>query len=225
VIVRWATDCQAVASAYSPTVGAEHASAKLTRPKHWAFWFYRCVFCPTVFGLLRSPKTQPPSGRLSTLRLPTRFGVQFKLFRFYDTQRRVGRPRSSPRRFAAIVCLSADGRCFGFGGAFWCTFWLLPFQGESYWGRFFTGRCPVLWAFCPVGACWFCQHVLAPPLSACADVTARRSVTHLTFTNTSWCSVQTFLILLRTEAGETPAFPSFAASRHKKTRPNGAKSP
>ncbi|MDR1924230.1 MAG: hypothetical protein LBQ66_07645 [Planctomycetaceae bacterium] len=31
------------------------------------FWFYRCVFRPTVFVLLRSPKTQPPGGRLPTL--------------------------------------------------------------------------------------------------------------------------------------------------------------
>ncbi|MDR1923501.1 MAG: hypothetical protein LBQ66_03920 [Planctomycetaceae bacterium] len=43
VIVRWGTDCQAVAGAASPPVGAEHASAKLTRPKRMAFWFYRCV--------------------------------------------------------------------------------------------------------------------------------------------------------------------------------------
>ncbi|MDR1922867.1 MAG: hypothetical protein LBQ66_00715 [Planctomycetaceae bacterium] len=40
--------------------------------------------------------TQPPSGRLPTLRLPTRLGVQFQLFWFYSTQRRAGRPRSSP---------------------------------------------------------------------------------------------------------------------------------
>ncbi|MDR1925317.1 MAG: hypothetical protein LBQ66_13185, partial [Planctomycetaceae bacterium] len=30
---------------------------------------YQHVFRPTVFVLLRSPKTQPPSGRLPTLRL------------------------------------------------------------------------------------------------------------------------------------------------------------
>ncbi|MDR1925603.1 MAG: hypothetical protein LBQ66_14615 [Planctomycetaceae bacterium] len=35
--------------------------------------------------------------------------------------------------------------------AFSALFWLLPFQGEGYWGRFFTGRCPVLWAFAPLG--------------------------------------------------------------------------
>ncbi|MDR1923650.1 MAG: hypothetical protein LBQ66_04675 [Planctomycetaceae bacterium] len=57
---------------------------------------YQHVFRPTVFVLLRSPKTQPSSGRLPTLRSPTRLGVQFKLVRFYYAQRRAGRPRSSP---------------------------------------------------------------------------------------------------------------------------------
>ncbi|MDR1924041.1 MAG: hypothetical protein LBQ66_06675 [Planctomycetaceae bacterium] len=33
---------------------------------------------------------------------PTCLGVPFKLFWFYYTQRRAGRPRSSPRRFAAF---------------------------------------------------------------------------------------------------------------------------
>ncbi|MDR1924848.1 MAG: hypothetical protein LBQ66_10785 [Planctomycetaceae bacterium] len=36
--------------------------------------------------------------------MPTRFGVQFQLVRFYYAQRRAGRPRSSPRRFAANLC-------------------------------------------------------------------------------------------------------------------------
>ncbi|MDR1923709.1 MAG: hypothetical protein LBQ66_04975 [Planctomycetaceae bacterium] len=36
--------------------------------------------------------------------MPTRFGVQFKLFWFYYAQRRAGCPRSSPRRFAANLC-------------------------------------------------------------------------------------------------------------------------
>ncbi|MDR1924923.1 MAG: hypothetical protein LBQ66_11170 [Planctomycetaceae bacterium] len=75
-----------------------------------AFWFYRCAFRPAVFGLLRSPKTLftkkaqrsvthlmlLSSGRLPTLRCRHFFGVQFKLFWFYYTQRRAGRPRSSP---------------------------------------------------------------------------------------------------------------------------------
>jgi hypothetical protein len=52
-----------------------------------------------------------------------------------------------------------------------------------------------------------------PQLSACADVTARRSVTHLTFADTFWRSVQTCSVLLRTEAGGTPAFQSVAATR------------
>jgi hypothetical protein len=51
------------------------------------------------------------------------------------------------------------------------------------------------------------------PVVGVADVTARRSVTHLTFAhltfaNTCWRSVQTFLVLLRTEAGGMPAFQS-----------------
>jgi hypothetical protein len=46
--------------------------------------------------LSASTPTQPPGSRLPTLRLPTRFGIQFKLFWFYHAQRRAGRPRSSP---------------------------------------------------------------------------------------------------------------------------------
>jgi hypothetical protein len=60
---------------------------------------------------------------------------------------------------------------------------------------------------------WFCRCVLAIQLSACADVTARRSVTHLTFANPFLRSVQTCSVLLRTEAGGTPAFQSVTASR------------
>jgi hypothetical protein len=33
----------------------------------------------------------------------------------------------------------------------------------------------VLWAFCPVGACWFCRCVLAIQLSACADAIHQES--------------------------------------------------
>jgi hypothetical protein len=55
---------------------------------------------------------------------------------------------------------------------------------------------------------WFCQCILAIQLSAVADVTAWQSVTHLAFVNTFWRSVQTFLVLLHTEAGGTPAFQS-----------------
>jgi hypothetical protein len=44
------------------------------------------------------------------------------------------------------------------------------------------------------------------PLSACADATAWQSVAHLTFANTFWRSVPTFLVLLRTEAGGMPRY-------------------
>ncbi|MDR1923736.1 MAG: hypothetical protein LBQ66_05110 [Planctomycetaceae bacterium] len=52
-------------------------------------------------------------------------------------------------------------------------------------------------------------------------ITARRSVAHLAFANTSWRSVQTFLVLLHTEAGGTPAFQSAAASRQLSVTPTG----
>ncbi|MDR1922838.1 MAG: hypothetical protein LBQ66_00570 [Planctomycetaceae bacterium] len=98
----------------------------------------RCFFPPQLSA---STPTQPPGGRLPTLRLPTCLGVQFQLVRFYYAQRRAGRPRSSPRRFAAIVGYADN------------------------WGVLVLSmRVP-------------------PQLSACADVTARRSVTHLTFVN------------------------------------------
>jgi hypothetical protein len=44
-------------------------------------------------------------------------------------------------------------------------------------------------------------------------VAAQQSVAHLTFADTSWRSVPTCSVLLRTEAGGTPAFQSVAASR------------
>ncbi|MDR1924576.1 MAG: hypothetical protein LBQ66_09380, partial [Planctomycetaceae bacterium] len=70
-------------------------------------------------GLRRRYSPRKPGGRLPTLRSPTRLGVQFKLVWFYYTQRRAGRPRSSPRRFAANVVGCADIGRFGFSGAFW----------------------------------------------------------------------------------------------------------
>ncbi|MDR1925614.1 MAG: hypothetical protein LBQ66_14680, partial [Planctomycetaceae bacterium] len=70
-----------------------------TNAKRRDTYKYQCVFRPRC----RLAPTQPPGGRLPTLRLPTRLDVPFKLFWFYYTQRRAGRPRSSPRRFAAIV--------------------------------------------------------------------------------------------------------------------------
>jgi hypothetical protein len=42
-----------------------------------------------------------------------------------------------------------------------------------------------------------------------------------TFADTSWRSVQTFLVLLHTEAGGTPAFQSAAASRQASPAPTG----
>ncbi|MDR1924913.1 MAG: hypothetical protein LBQ66_11120 [Planctomycetaceae bacterium] len=69
-----------------------------------AFWRSSCRLVPT----------QPPGGRLPTLRSPTRFGVQFKLVRFYYAQRRAGRPRSSPFPLRGI-------------------FFSLPRSGELMW--------------------------------------------------------------------------------------------
>ncbi|MDR1923443.1 MAG: hypothetical protein LBQ66_03620 [Planctomycetaceae bacterium] len=74
-------------------MGAEHASVKPKRPKRRADWFFRCIL---AIPLSASTPTQPPGSRLPTLHLPNRFGVQFKLVRFYYAQRRAGRPRSSP---------------------------------------------------------------------------------------------------------------------------------
>ncbi|MDR1924655.1 MAG: hypothetical protein LBQ66_09785 [Planctomycetaceae bacterium] len=54
-----------------------------------------CLADPVV-GLRRRYSPRKPGGRLPTLRLPTRLGVQFQLVQFYYTQRRAGRPRSSP---------------------------------------------------------------------------------------------------------------------------------
>ncbi|MDR1924862.1 MAG: hypothetical protein LBQ66_10855 [Planctomycetaceae bacterium] len=65
-----------------------------------------------VVGLRRRYSPRKPGSRLPTLRLPTRFGVQFKLVRFYYAQRRAGRPRSSPRRFAAIFLLAAQRQTY-----------------------------------------------------------------------------------------------------------------
>ncbi|MDR1925173.1 MAG: hypothetical protein LBQ66_12450 [Planctomycetaceae bacterium] len=49
-----------------------------------------------VVGLRRRYSPRKPGGRLPTLHLPTRLDVPFKLFWCYYTQRRAGRPRSSP---------------------------------------------------------------------------------------------------------------------------------
>jgi hypothetical protein len=94
----------------TPAFQSFAASRQLSAVADIGGLLYRCVFRSTVFGLLRSPKTLftkkaqrsvahltlPSGSRLPTLHLPTRLGVQFKLFWFYYTQRRAGRPRSSP---------------------------------------------------------------------------------------------------------------------------------
>ncbi|MDR1925612.1 MAG: hypothetical protein LBQ66_14670 [Planctomycetaceae bacterium] len=108
--------------------------------------------------MLRSPKTQPPSGRLTTLplppgsRLPTLrsppcLGVQFKLFWFYYAQRRAGCPRSSPSPLRgklmlynmgnrpAVGCPPYDHRCFH---AHFCRLlcvWLLCLPIWDKWTR------------------------------------------------------------------------------------------
>jgi hypothetical protein len=96
---------------------------------------YRCVFRPAVFGLLRSPKTLftkkaqrsvthlalLSGGRLPTLRYRHFFGVPFKLFWFYYTQRRAGRPRSSPSPLCGELMRYNEGVVLRYD--------ILPFQG------------------------------------------------------------------------------------------------
>ncbi|MDR1923026.1 MAG: hypothetical protein LBQ66_01530 [Planctomycetaceae bacterium] len=62
----------------------------------WGVLVLPMRFGDPVVGLRRRYSPKKPDGRLPTLRLPNRFGVQFKLVRFYYAQRRAGRPRSSP---------------------------------------------------------------------------------------------------------------------------------
>ncbi|MDR1922985.1 MAG: hypothetical protein LBQ66_01325 [Planctomycetaceae bacterium] len=53
--------------------------------------------------------------------MPNRFGVQFKLVWFYYTQRRAGRPRSSPsplRGKFLLIAISATNNL----GVFFCVF-------------------------------------------------------------------------------------------------------
>ncbi|MDR1924392.1 MAG: hypothetical protein LBQ66_08455 [Planctomycetaceae bacterium] len=56
--------------------------------------------------------------------MPTRFGVQFKLVRFYYAQRRAGRPRSSPSPLRGNFFLfplwgNSFVCCYTFGGHKW----------------------------------------------------------------------------------------------------------
>ncbi|MDR1923884.1 MAG: hypothetical protein LBQ66_05885, partial [Planctomycetaceae bacterium] len=125
--------------------------------------------------------------------LPNRLGVQFKLVRFYYAQRRAGRPRSSPRRFAAIVGVADNVRwatdrravVFSASGASrkqWGGTRVGIFIAQNNTCRCCRGEaCPR-----PNGAerasvkpkrpkrraFWFYRCVLAIQLSACADVTA-----------------------------------------------------
>jgi hypothetical protein len=114
-----------------------HYGEGKTRPYNVSvFWFW-AIEIPVrvgdpVVGLRRRYSPRKPCSRLPTLRLPTRFGVPFKLVWFYYTQRRAGRPRSSPsplsrrtyvvqqgippafqsaRRFAAVVGLTLTDLC------------------------------------------------------------------------------------------------------------------
>ncbi|MDR1924946.1 MAG: hypothetical protein LBQ66_11295, partial [Planctomycetaceae bacterium] len=109
----------------SPTVGAERASAKLTRPKRRAFWFYRCVLRSHCFRLAPLAENaihqeSPAVGCPPYICQPV---LAFSSNFFGSITHRGGRDARVPvrRRFAAIVCLSADIGRIGFGGAFWCT--------------------------------------------------------------------------------------------------------
>ncbi|MDR1924051.1 MAG: hypothetical protein LBQ66_06725 [Planctomycetaceae bacterium] len=76
------------------------------------------AFSAPFVGLRRRYSPRKPGGRLPTLHLPTRFGVQFKLVRFYYAQRRAGRPRSSPSPLRGKFVGYADGRRFGISTRF-----------------------------------------------------------------------------------------------------------
>jgi hypothetical protein len=57
--------------------------------------------------------------------------------------------RAASRRLSA--CRQAEGGLV-LAVRFGVPFGFCPFRAGGIGGRFFTGRCPVLWAFCPVGA-------------------------------------------------------------------------
>jgi hypothetical protein len=133
----------------APAVG-EYADATAQRSvAHLTFC--RCVFRSTVFGLLRSPKTQPPSGRLPTLRFAS--ACSAPLFSACSARRKRNRlavgcpPYVLPVRVPPPLSAST------------------PTQPPS-------GRLPTL-RF--AGAC------SAPTVGEYADATAQRSVDHLTF--------------------------------------------
>jgi hypothetical protein len=80
--------------------------------------------------------------------LPTRLGVQFKLVRFYYAQRRAGHPRSSPRRFAAVVGVADIGR-FGFADAFSDPILAFALSGRELLGAIFHRALPCAMGFLP----------------------------------------------------------------------------
>jgi hypothetical protein len=105
-----------------------------------------------------------------------------------------------------------------------------PFRARIIGGDFSQGVALCYGLFAPLGRVGF-ANVFYDPIVGCADncrfgfadvcwrsscrlaptlftKKARRSVTHLTFAKPFWRSVQTFLVLLHTEAGGTPAFQS-----------------
>ncbi|MDR1925174.1 MAG: hypothetical protein LBQ66_12455 [Planctomycetaceae bacterium] len=82
----------------------------------------------------RLAPTQPPGSRLPTLHLPNRFGVQFKLVRFYYAQRRAGRPRSSPFPLRGIFSSAAPRR-----GNFFNMCCVSCFLGSLDFFRFYFG--------------------------------------------------------------------------------------
>ncbi|MDR1923624.1 MAG: hypothetical protein LBQ66_04545 [Planctomycetaceae bacterium] len=115
-----------------------------------------------VVCLRRRYSPKKPGGRLPTLHLPTRFGVQFKLVRCYYAQRRAGRPRSSPSPLRGncqlsptlVVCYT--DACFAplFSSCFARRKHYSPRKPS---GRLSTLRCRLA-VGCPP---YVCQHVLA----------------------------------------------------------------
>ncbi|MDR1925051.1 MAG: hypothetical protein LBQ66_11830 [Planctomycetaceae bacterium] len=81
------------------------------------FWFWAIEILvrvgDPVVGLRRRYSPRKPGGRLPTLHLPIRFGTPFKLLWCYYTQRRAGRPRSSPfpLRGNFFLCREAANFC------------------------------------------------------------------------------------------------------------------
>ncbi|MDR1923552.1 MAG: hypothetical protein LBQ66_04175 [Planctomycetaceae bacterium] len=115
VNVRWATDRRAV------VFSASGASRKqwIAKPRRQnqnaqnvgrvgfagAFWRSNCRLAPTLF-------TKKAWQSVAHLTFPIRLGVPFKLFWCYYTQRRAGRPRSSPLPLRGNFFLAAKRRTY-----------------------------------------------------------------------------------------------------------------